>query len=69
MPIETEGCGAWTYKEAPRLRVFFIEFKREQVGVVSVQQRKWKFMLNLLGFHVYTVDTDEQFDAILEEWR
>src|ERR1035437_1912018 len=50
-------------------RVFFTEFKRAQVGVTSKQQTKWNLMLNLLGFEVYMVDTDEQFDAILERWR
>jgi hypothetical protein len=52
-----------------RLRVFFAEFKRAQVGVISAQQSKWKFMLNLLGFEVYMVDDDAEFDAILEEWK
>ena len=53
----------------PDGRCFFVEFKREQIGVVSAQQRKFKFMLNLLGFEVYLADTDAEFDSILEEWR
>jgi hypothetical protein len=53
----------------PDGRCWFCEFKRPQTGVVSAQQRKFKFMLNLLGFHVYHVDNDAEFDSILEEWR
>lgn len=54
------------YREA---RVAFAEFKRLKTGAVSVQQLKWKRDLEALGFKVYLVDTDAQFDAILEEWR
>jgi hypothetical protein len=50
-------------------RVFFIEFKRTQVGIISAQQREWRRVLEALGFEVYLVDTDAEFDLILEEWR
>lgn len=49
-------------------RVAFAEFKRLKTGAVSVQQLKWKRQLEALGFRVYLVDTDAQFDSILEEW-
>lgn len=49
-------------------RSFFAEFKRQKTGAVSVQQHKWKRQLEALGFKVYLVDTDAQFDSILEEW-
>jgi hypothetical protein len=50
-------------------RVFFIELKREDLGVVSAQQRKWRTMLNLLGFEVYLVASDAEFDRVLELWK
>lgn len=53
----------------PGGRIFWFECKRVKIGVVSVQQLKWKRQLEALGFKVYLVDTDAQFDAILEEWR
>lgn len=49
-------------------RIFYCEFKRLKTGAVSVQQHKWKRQLEALGFKVYLVDTDAQFDSILEEW-
>jgi hypothetical protein len=61
--------GEWRDTSQHDGQVFFAEFKRMQVGVISAQQSKWRFMLNLLGFEVYMVDTDEQFGAILEEWK
>lgn len=49
--------------------VWFAEFKRLKTGRPSVQQIKWKRDLEALGFKVLLVDTDVQFDAILEEWK
>lgn len=46
-------------------KVFFCEFKRQKVGVVSAQQATWRRMFTLLGFGVYMVETDEQFDEAL----
>lgn len=50
-------------------RVAFAEFKRLKTGRPSVQQLRWKRDLEALGFKVFLVDTDAQFDSILEEWR
>ena len=50
-------------------RVFFVEFKRAKVGVTSRQQVTWGLILGFLGFHTYNVDTDAEFDAILEDWK
>ena len=47
-------------------RVFFLELKRQKTGVESTQQATWRRMLTLLGFGVYMIDDDEQFDAALE---
>lgn len=46
--------------------VFFCEFKRQKTGVESTQQATWRRMLTLLGFGVYLVETDAQFDEALE---
>lgn len=51
------------------VRTFFAEFKRLKTGRRSAQQIKWKRDLEALGFKVYFVDNDGEFDAILEEWR
>ena len=47
--------------------IFFVEFKRERKGVVSAQQSKWAKLLIKLGFTIYTIDTDEDFDRALAE--
>lgn len=47
--------------------IFFVEFKRRKVGKVSKQQHRWRLMLHLLGFPVYTVDNDAQFDDALRK--
>ena len=52
----------------PGGRVFFIETKRAVVGRVSRQQSFWAMTLTGLGFRVYTIDDDAQFDAALKEW-
>lgn len=57
------------YQYSGPARTFFAEFKRLKTGRPSVQQLKWKRDLEALGFQVYLVDTDAQFDVILEEWR
>lgn len=46
-------------------RVFFLEFKRSKVGVVSTQQATWRRMLTLLGFGVYFISDDAAFEAAL----
>lgn len=46
--------------------IFFCEFKRQKLGRFSVQQATWRRILTILGFGVYTIDTDAQFDAALE---
>lgn len=51
----------------PGGRLFFCEMKRRKVGVVSAQQSKWGRVLRGLGFAVYVVDSDEEFDAILKK--
>lgn len=48
---------------------FFVEFKRLKTGRVSAQQVHWKRVLEGLEFAVYVIDTDEQFDAVLEKFR
>lgn len=45
--------------------IFFVEFKRERVGVVSAQQNYWRRVLLDLGFSTYIIDTDEDFDNAL----
>lgn len=47
-------------------RVFFAEFKRLKSGRVSAQQHRWRVLLHQLGFGVYTIDTDEQFEDALK---
>ena len=47
-------------------RVFFAEFKRLKTGKVSAQQIRWRVLLHQLGFGVYLIDTDAQFDEALE---
>ena len=50
----------------PKRVIFFAEFKRKKLGVVSAQQAVWRRILTLLGFGVYMIETDEQFEAALE---
>lgn len=52
----------------PGGKIFFVETKRAAVGRVSRQQSFWALTLTRLGFKVYTVDTDADFDAALKEW-
>lgn len=46
--------------------IFWCEFKRRKVGIVSAQQAVWRRLLTLLGFGVYMIDSDEDFDRALE---
>lgn len=55
-----------TAEKYTRPLIFYIEFKRNKVGIVSTQQATWRRMLTLLGFGVYFVDSDEAFEAALE---
>ena len=49
-------------------QTFFLEFKRLKTGRVSAQQHMWCFKLTELGFGVYMIDTDAQFeDALARE--
>lgn len=48
----------------PGGRISFIEFKREQGGVVAMQQHRWKKMLIGLGFLVHVISTDKEFEDI-----
>jgi len=50
----------------PNRVIFFCEFKRRKLGKVSVQQATWRRIVTLLGFGVYTIDTDAGFDQALE---
>lgn len=45
---------------------FYVEFKRPKLGVVAKQQTAWRRMLTLVGYGVYTVDNDDDFDSALE---
>ncbi|MFA5898837.1 MAG: hypothetical protein WC829_06955 [Hyphomicrobium sp.] len=51
----------------PGATLFFIETKRLKTGRLSAQQVRWKAVLWKLGYNVYVIDTDEQFDAALEK--
>lgn len=46
--------------------IFWCEFKRQKVGIVSAQQAVWRRLLTLLGFGVYMIDSDADFDRALE---
>lgn len=50
----------------PGGRVLFVEFKRAVVGRASRQQNYWRDILVRLGFVVEFVDSDAEFDRILE---
>ena len=47
-------------------RVFFVEFKRKKRGRVSAQQAMWIKVLSRLGFAVYIIDNDKDFDIALK---
>lgn len=51
---------------APGRIIFWCEFKRQKVGIVSAQQAVWRRLLTLLGFGVYMIDSDADFDRALE---
>lgn len=53
----------------PGARVWFCEFKRLKTGRVSAQQVKWAKVLRGLGFKVFFIDDDAQFEAALKELR
>jgi hypothetical protein len=50
----------------PEGRVAFYEFKRPRTGRVSAQQVRWRAVLSKLGYNVYVIDNDADFDAALE---
>lgn len=50
----------------PGATLFYCEFKRIKSGRVSVQQVRWKAVLWKLGYNVYVIDNDADFDAALE---
>lgn len=52
----------------PGGRVAFAEFKRLRTGKVSAQQREWAKTLERLGFGVYFIDTDAEFDSVINEY-
>lgn len=51
----------------PGGRIWFCEVKRLRSGRVSAQQHRWRVLLHQLGFHVYLVDTDAQFDEAMRK--
>ncbi len=53
----------------PDRSIWFAEFKRIKSGRISAQQEHWERVLEKLGFIVCFVDTDAQFEAILDIWR
>lgn len=65
-PIITLKPGQWRDIRLGPPVMFFLEFKREKVGVTSTQQHKWRVLLTQLGFGVYFVDNDAAFEAALE---
>ena len=50
----------------PERVIFWCEFKRYKVGVISAQQATWRRILTLLGFGVYMIDNDADFDRAME---
>lgn len=46
-------------------RTWFFETKRLKTGRISKQQAHWQLQLLRLGFPVYFIDSDEQFEAAL----
>lgn len=51
----------------PGRRIWFFETKRMRTGRVSAQQHKWKTLLFQMGFPMYLIDNDEQFDDALRK--
>ncbi len=51
----------------PKGIVFFVEFKRRKTGRLSAQQKKFRIWLAKLGFSVYVIDNDEDFDHALAQ--
>lgn len=51
----------------PGRRIWLAEFKRLRTGTVSAQQHRWRILLHQMGFPVYLIDTDAQFEAALKE--
>jgi hypothetical protein len=49
----------------PGGKIWFAEFKRLRTGRISAQQEKWSALLTRLGFHVYFIATDAQFDEAM----
>lgn len=48
-------------------RVCFVEIKRSDgSGVLARQQKYWRDVLTRLGFAVFVVESDEEFDAVME---
>lgn len=54
----------WEEKIYPA-NVAFMEFKRLKTGRISAQQHKWRVLLTQMGFGVYMIDTDAQFEEAL----
>lgn len=53
-----------------RGRVCFVEFKRtDGSGVYARQQAYWRGVLEGLGFAVFVVESDAEFDAVMEYLR
>lgn len=50
----------------PGAMLFYCEFKRLRTGRVSAQQVRWRAVLSKLGYNVYVIDNDADFDAALE---
>ena len=50
----------------PNSTIFFCEFKRLKTGRVSAQQHTWRRLLTLLGFGVYFIDNDADFDRAMK---
>lgn len=53
-----------------RGKVCFVEFKRtDGTGVYARQQAYWRGVLTGLGFAVFVVESDAEFDAVMEYLR
>lgn len=50
----------------PKRVIFWAEFKRQRTGIESAQQAVWRRILTLLGFGVYKIDNDADFERALE---
>lgn len=62
--MQAQGDATVSWKAARG--VWFAEFKRLKTGSVSAQQHRWRVLLHQLGFGVYFVSTDAEFDAALQ---